>query len=232
MAPGLFLLPSAAARSPSKLTRARCVVTYDAYHTHKATVKPVTTTINPGPVPPASIVWTDAPSGSSAHAGGTLVATVRKLGAGGWSAQWANGMKWDVSDQLKIGAIKAQSSRHFTHRADAKSAVASALLGYWREPLGGIDPDAPLTWVAPGPRGLQTWICLVGGRQVARISRQPAHGTQCSAAIDGWLWWESFDGATVLGQGAQRTPARAFPSVPAAKKAVAGAFKFMPRKEA
>lgn len=75
-----------------------------------------------------TVTWTDAPTGSAAHVDGVLVCKVRKLGVGGWSANWCNGMKWDVSDQLKLRtSVTVQASRHFPRRDQAKRAVASAL---------------------------------------------------------------------------------------------------------
>lgn len=71
------------------------------------------------------VKWTDAPIGSAAHVDGVLVCQVRKLGVGGWSAGWRNGMKWDVSDQLT--QLKECSSRHFKRRDLAKSAVETQL---------------------------------------------------------------------------------------------------------
>lgn len=69
--------------------------------------------------------WTDAPNGSAGHLDGSLVVQIRKLGAGGWSARWCNGLLWDVSDQSTH--VKEQSSRHFETRGAAKRAVESKL---------------------------------------------------------------------------------------------------------
>ena len=67
--------------------------------------------------------WTDSPLGSALHDdAGHLLAKVRPLGAGGVSAQWQNGMKWDVSDQLK--RVQApQTSRWFVTVPAAKRAI-------------------------------------------------------------------------------------------------------------
>lgn len=73
----------------------------------------------------ATPIWTDVPSGSAAHIDGVLVCQVRKLGVGGWSAGWRNGMKWDVSDQLK--QVSKQASRHFARLDQAKQAVEATL---------------------------------------------------------------------------------------------------------
>ncbi|KVR89421.1 hypothetical protein [Burkholderia vietnamiensis] len=67
------------------------------------------------------VKWTDAPNGSAGHVDGRLVVQIRKLGVGGWSAGWRNGMRWDVSDQST--QVKEQSSRHFKSREAAKRAV-------------------------------------------------------------------------------------------------------------
>lgn len=71
--------------------------------------------------------WTDTPIGSALHdEAGKLLAKVRPLEAGGASAQWLNGMKWDVSDQLK--QVQApQSSRWFATVRAAKRAIEDAL---------------------------------------------------------------------------------------------------------
>ena len=79
------------------------------------------------PAKKPGLVWTDAPSGSAGHVGKQLVCQIRKLGVGGWSAHWNNGLKWDVSDILKISGITAQASRPFKRRDIAKSAVIRAL---------------------------------------------------------------------------------------------------------
>lgn len=72
------------------------------------------------------MTWTDAPNGSALHgADGKMIAQLRKLGAGGWSALWCNGRKWDVSDQL--AQVSEQSSRWFKTRPAAKRAVEAAL---------------------------------------------------------------------------------------------------------
>ena len=70
--------------------------------------------------------WTDSPLGSALHGdAGQLLAKVRPLGAGGVSAQWCNGMRWDVSDQLS--QVKNQPSRLFRTMPAAKRAVEAAL---------------------------------------------------------------------------------------------------------
>lgn len=73
----------------------------------------------------AMIKWTDAPNGSAGHVDGRLVVQIRKLGVGGWSAGWRNGMRWDVSDQST--QVKEQSSRHFKSREAAKRAVEDCM---------------------------------------------------------------------------------------------------------
>lgn len=73
----------------------------------------------------SDIVWTDAPTGTAGHVDRKLAVQIRKLGVGGWSAAWRNGMKWDVSDQLQH--VKVQASRHFETREAAKQAVEEAL---------------------------------------------------------------------------------------------------------
>lgn len=70
--------------------------------------------------------WTDSPLGPALHTDGVqLVAKVRPLGAGGVSAQWCNGMRWDVSDQHR--QVKEQASRLFRTVPEAKRAVDAAL---------------------------------------------------------------------------------------------------------
>jgi len=69
--------------------------------------------------------WTDSVIGSALHEGDRLLAKLRPLGAGGVSAQWCNGMKWDVSDQLKN--VKEQTTRWFETVPAAKKAVEAAL---------------------------------------------------------------------------------------------------------
>ncbi len=70
--------------------------------------------------------WTDTNIGSALHdEGGQLLAKLRPLGAGGVSAQWCNGMRWDVSDQLS--RVQSQSSRLFNTVPAAKRAVEEAL---------------------------------------------------------------------------------------------------------
>ncbi len=64
--------------------------------------------------------WTDTLNGSALHEGTTLLCQVRRLGVGGWSAGWRNGMKWDVSDQLN--QVEQQVSKHFLTRIQAKQA--------------------------------------------------------------------------------------------------------------
>lgn len=80
----------------------------------------------------ARIAWTDAlPHGSAGHIDGKLIVQIRKLGAGGWSAGWRNGMKWDVSDQLT--QVSEQASRHFRSLGSAKHAVEKHLASLSRE---------------------------------------------------------------------------------------------------
>jgi len=70
--------------------------------------------------------WTDSPLGAALHDdGGKLIAKVRPLGAGGASAQWCNGMRWDVSDQLKN--VGEQASRWFATVPAAKREIEAAL---------------------------------------------------------------------------------------------------------
>lgn len=72
--------------------------------------------------------WTDSPHGSALHeSGGLLLAKVRPLAAGGVSAQWCNGMRWDVSDQLPL-VRSPQSSRWFKTIPEAKQAIEAALV--------------------------------------------------------------------------------------------------------
>lgn len=87
--------------------------------------KAIADAIRAHPQPESAITWTDAPSGSAGHVSGTMVCQIRKLGAGGWSARWCNGLAWDLRDQLQ--RVSAQSSRHFTRRDLAKRAAEAAL---------------------------------------------------------------------------------------------------------
>lgn len=99
-------------------------------------------------------------------------------------------------------------------------------LGYWREPNPHIAPADKVVWVAPGRRGIQTWVALVGGHKVATIKRQPGHiGSTCTALLDGWIW----DMSNVPNaMHVQESVARGFESVPAAKKAIAQAIRLHP----
>lgn len=87
--------------------------------------KAIAEAIKQHPQPVSPITWTDAPSGSSGHVAGKFVCQIRKLGAGGWSARWCNGMHWDLRDQVTL--VEEQSSRHFSRRESAKKAVKEAL---------------------------------------------------------------------------------------------------------
>ena len=74
----------------------------------------------------AVLKWTDSVLGSALHDGeGNLLAKVRPLGIGGASAQWCNGLMWDVSEQLK--GIKQQKAKWFNTVPAAKRAVEEAL---------------------------------------------------------------------------------------------------------
>lgn len=97
-------------------------------------------------------------------------------------------------------------------------------LGYWREPLSNVPSGAVLVWRKPGKLGLQVWIGLLAGRPVARISRQPGHGTGCSARLDGWMWTKHMPGSGADQIGVKESPARGFKSVPEAKRAIAAAL--------
>lgn len=105
-------------------------------------------------------------------------------------------------------------------------------LGYWREPLDGAQAGADLDWQAPGPLGLQVWIGLLGGRPVARISRQPGHGKGCSASLNGWIWTAHEPGSAAERMGVKESPTRGFPSVTAAKRAIAAAMAVAMREPA
>jgi len=97
-----------------------------------------------------------------------------------------------------------------------------SIQGYWREPLTNAEGTA-MTWQAPGPLGLQVWIGLLAGKPVARISRQPGHGSGCSAALDGWMWTEHEPGSAAQHLGVKESPTRGFRSVPEAKRAIKAA---------
>jgi hypothetical protein len=97
-------------------------------------------------------------------------------------------------------------------------------LGYWREPLTNVQDGVELDWQGPGARGLQVWVGLLGGRPVARISRQPGHGKGCSATIDGWMWTEQEPGSAAARMGVKESPTRAFRSIPEAKRALKAAM--------
>ncbi|TXG99943.1 MAG: hypothetical protein E6R08_00485 [Nevskiaceae bacterium] len=74
---------------------------------------------------PGLRVWTSSVLGWELHVEGAPVARVRTLQSGGASAQWLNGMEWDVSDQH----AKAQTnkSRHFRTEPEGKAAVEARL---------------------------------------------------------------------------------------------------------
>jgi len=100
-------------------------------------------------------------------------------------------------------------------------------LGHWREANPHIKSDSKLEWKKPGRTGLQTWIGVVGGMQVASIRRQPAHiGTACTASLDGWIWDMNKVASNPFG--AKESIPRSFESVPAAKRAIADAVKLHP----
>jgi len=97
--------------------------------------------------------------------------------------------------------------------------------GYWREPLQDLLEGTPtLSWQSPGPLGLQVWIGVLAGRQVARISRQPGHGSGCSASLNGWMWTEQEPGSVAERLGVEESPTRGFRSVPEAKRAIEAAL--------
>ncbi len=97
-------------------------------------------------------------------------------------------------------------------------------LGYWREPLNVQTSEGVLTWQAPGPKGLRVWTGMVNGKPVARISRQPGHGSGCSAVIDGWMWTEQEPGSAGERMGLKESPTRDFRSIPEAKRAIKAAL--------
>lgn len=100
-------------------------------------------------------------------------------------------------------------------------------LGHWHEPNPLIKPSSKVVWQKPGRTGLQTWVGLVDGKQVASIRRQPAHvGTACTASLDGWVWHMTKAVANAFG--AKESIPRGFESVPAAKRAIADAIKLHP----
>lgn len=73
-----------------------------------------------------ALKWTDSVLGSTLQdEAGNVLAKVRPLEAGGASAQWRNGMTWDVSDQLK--AVKEHQAKLFATVPAAKRAVEDAL---------------------------------------------------------------------------------------------------------
>lgn len=92
-------------------------------------------------------------------------------------------------------------------------------MGFWREPLEGVKPGASITWQPPGQLGLQVWVGTIDGRAVARISRQPAHGKACSAAISGWMWTAHQRGSLAERIG-RPAPVRGFDNVVDAKRAI------------
>lgn len=97
-------------------------------------------------------------------------------------------------------------------------------LGYWREPLKKSTKGSSLVWKAPGPFGLKVWLGLLEGQPVARISRQPGHGSGCSASISGWMWTDHLAGSGAAQLGVRESPARGFNSVPEAKRAIKAAL--------
>lgn len=102
---------------------------------------------------------------------------------------------------------------------------STSSLGYWRESLPVSIVGQKLEWTPPGRFGLQVWIAVLGGKVIARITRQPGHGKGCSAAINGWMWTSHLEGtpAAILRLGEQ--PTRGFGSVPEAKRAIEEALK-------
>ena len=96
-------------------------------------------------------------------------------------------------------------------------------VGYWREPLKA-PTGAPLTWLSPGSMGLRVWAGLLNGQPVARISRQPGHGSGCSASINGWMWTEQEPDTLGERLGVKESPIRGFRSVPDAKRAIKAAL--------
>ncbi len=100
--------------------------------------------------------------------------------------------------------------------------------GRWREPNPNLTPDAKVAWTAPARTGIQTWVATVGGKRVASIRRQPGHaGASCTASLDGWVWDNAGNPL-----GGPEAPARGFPSVPEAKKAIADAIRQHPQTAA
>lgn len=96
--------------------------------------------------------------------------------------------------------------------------------GRWREPNPNLTTDAKVAWTAPARTGIQAWVGTVGGKKVASIRRHPAHlGSACTASIDGWVWNNAGNPL-----GGPEAPARGFPSVPQAKKAIAAAIRLHP----
>lgn len=96
--------------------------------------------------------------------------------------------------------------------------------GYWREPIKNLHEGAALVWQSPGRKGLQVWTGLLDGRPIARISRQPGHGSGCSAAIDGWMWTDQEPGSPAASLHVKESPTRGFGSVPKAKRAIEAAM--------
>ena len=123
-------------------------------------------------------------------------------------------------DYGQENAIELARSRFCCILGDMELTVS----GRWSEPNPVLGPSSKIEWTPPGRTGIQAWIGLVGGKQVASIRRHPAHvGSACTASLDGWVWDNTGNPL-----GGREAPSKGFPSVPAAKRALAEAVRLHP----
>lgn len=105
--------------------------------------------------------------------------------------------------------------------------TAPDALGRWLESGLLNTPRGKLTWKAPSRLGLPTHVALAGGRSVGSVKGSPHH-SQWIATLPGWLWRVPDDGSVAARIGAAESPARAFPTLRAAKRACAEALALLP----
>jgi hypothetical protein len=105
--------------------------------------------------------------------------------------------------------------------------AAPEALGRWLESSLLRTPRGKLTWKAPSKLGLPTHVALAGGRSVGAVKGSPYH-SQWIATLPGWLWRVPNDGSVAARIGAEESPARAFPTLRAAKRACADALSLLP----
>lgn len=106
--------------------------------------------------------------------------------------------------------------------------LASDARGRWLDTAIGKVPKGRIRWLAPARTGLQTYVGVVDGQQVARVSGNPFH-PGWNAQLTGWVWDPKTDAdSPAATMGIDESPVIRFRLRSQAQKAVQAALDSAP----